>query len=163
MDSMNRRPLSAGFSLVRRLSATSALIGALALAACSTGPATDTDPSGDDTTNHGIGTSPSPPTDDPPNPTPPPPSTGSHKAVMNDPTGCPMGTTIVLGTPGNDVLAGNIDGECFVGLGGDDAIFARGTHSVVIAGEGVDYVEAHATAIVRDAETVVRLSNHAAY
>jgi hypothetical protein len=66
--------------------------------------------------------------------------------------------TIVLGTDGADVLESSEASTCFVGLGGDDVIFARGVGAVVIAGEGADYVAAPADVIVRGPADVVRLA-----
>ena len=165
MNAMNRRPLFGVIS--RRISAgkswriaLSAVL-ALALAACG-GPNAGDDESGStgsDTSVDGIGTSPSDPNPDPPPPDDPTTPQGPHKRVAgtNDPTGCPAGMTIVLGTAGADVLESNEASTCFVGLGGNDVIFARGAGAVVIAGEGA-YVAAQPDAIVRGAADVVRLA-----
>ena len=102
MDSMNRRPLFAGFSWVGRMSAGLALVAAMALGACNMEPASE---EGDDsTTSEGIGTSPSGPGGPPP--PPPDPDSPSHAkmaagavrlAHAQDPSGCAAGTFVVVG------------------------------------------------------------------
>jgi hypothetical protein len=156
MNAMNCRPLLGGKSWLGSLSAALALALALTVTACGSPNAGD-DESGSDTTADGIGTSPSDPNPTPPPPTPPPGS-GKRLAVTNDPTGCPAGMTIILGTAGADVLESSEASTCFVGLGGDDVIFARGPHAVVIAGEGADYVAAQPDAQVRGTADIVRLA-----
>ena len=161
MNAMNRRPLfgrtSSGNSWRGSLSAALAVALGLAVAACGSPNAGD-DETGSDTTVDGIGTSPSDPNPDPPPPDPTPtPGLGKRVASANDPTGCPAGMTIILGTAGADVLESSDASTCFVGLGGDDVIFARGAGAVVIAGERA-YVAAQPDAIVRGTTDVVRLA-----
>ena len=138
----DEKTLMAGSSKVRRFGAAVVLFAALLIGACDPGPAKD----GED---DGIGTSPSVL-----EPLPPPPDSAPRRAGANDPTGCPQGSLIVLGSAGNDVLEGSAADECFVALAGDDVIFASG-NDFVLAGAGDDFVSAEAATRVIDAEDVV--------
>jgi hypothetical protein len=157
MDAMNRRQ---SLTWTRTLGAALGLALSLGLVACGAPNAADDDEStGTDDTADGIGTSPSDPT--PPAPQPPPASPAKRRAVANDPTGCPAGTNVVLGTSGNDVLESTAPDTCFVGLGGADVVFARAARDIVIVGEGSAYVASFPDVIVRGNADIVRLADDA--
>jgi hypothetical protein len=60
----------------------------------------------------------------------------------DDPTCCPNGTHIILGTSGADNLVGTAGSDCILGRNGDDVIDARGGDDFVSGGNGNDTVMA---------------------
>jgi hypothetical protein len=157
MDAMNRRQ---SLTWTRTLGAALGLALSLGVAACGAPNAADDDEStGTDDTADGIGTSPSEPT--PPAPQPPPAAPAKRRATPNDPTGCPAGTNVVLGTSGDDVLESLAPDTCFVGLGGADTIYARAARDIVIVGDGAALVAGFPDVVVRGNAELVRLVDDA--
>lgn len=69
----------------------------------------------------------------------------------NDPSCCPAGTNVLVGTSNNDVITGTSGSDCIIalgaqdvinGLGGDDFISAGDGDDVINAGSGNDFVDA---------------------
>lgn len=60
----------------------------------------------------------------------------------DDPSCCPAGTNVVLGTPGDDDLDGTPGPDCIIGLGGDDDIDAGDGDDFISGGAGEDSIEA---------------------
>jgi hypothetical protein len=60
----------------------------------------------------------------------------------DDPSCCPEGTTIKVGTAGNDVITGTNGPDCLLGLGGIDRISAKGGNDFVSGGDGNDIIDA---------------------
>jgi Ca2+-binding RTX toxin-like protein len=56
----------------------------------------------------------------------------------DDPSCCPIGTNIVIGTPSNDTLNGGSGADCLIGLGGQDIIKGFGGADAMSGGEGDD-------------------------
>jgi len=60
--------------------------------------------------------------------------------LANDPTGCPEGTNIIVGTPNNDTLTGTAGADCILGLGGQDTINGLGGDDFIAGGDGNDVI-----------------------
>jgi|SoiMethySBSTD1v2_1073268.scaffolds.fasta_scaffold07026_12 alpha/beta superfamily hydrolase len=59
---------------------------------------------------------------------------------------CPLGSIVIVGTPGPDVLIGTRFADCILGLGGDDRIVGKGGPDVLLGGDGNDVIEGGAWA-----------------
>ena len=69
-------------------------------------------------------------------------ATQTVTAVLgDDPSCCPAGTTIRLGTPNNDVITGTSGRDCILGRGGQDQLRGAGGSDLISGGEGDDVVE----------------------
>jgi len=58
----------------------------------------------------------------------------------DDPSCCPSGTNIIIGTQGHDVLHGTAGSDCILGLGGDDVIDSGAGDDFVSGGAGRDTI-----------------------
>jgi len=58
----------------------------------------------------------------------------------DDPSCCPSGTHIVLGTSNNDVLTGTSGSDCILGRGGQDRIAGGGGNDYISGGDGDDTI-----------------------
>lgn len=58
----------------------------------------------------------------------------------DDPSCCPAGSNIILGTPNNDTLNGTDGNDCIIGLGGQDILRGFGGADAISGGEGDDQV-----------------------
>jgi hypothetical protein len=56
----------------------------------------------------------------------------------DDPSCCPPGTNIIVGTAGRDLLKGTKGSDCILGRGGDDLIFGLGGNDFLSGGAGND-------------------------
>ena len=60
--------------------------------------------------------------------------------LQNDPTCCPVGSHVIMGTSNNDVINGTAGDDCIIGLGGQDTINGLGGNDVISGGEGDDVI-----------------------
>lgn len=60
--------------------------------------------------------------------------------LANDPTGCPEGTNVIVGTPNNDTINGTAGADCILGLGGQDTINGLGGDDFIAGGDGNDII-----------------------
>jgi len=60
--------------------------------------------------------------------------------LRDDPTGCPPGTNVIVGTPNNDTLTGTAGADCILGLGGQDTINGLGGDDFIAGGDGGDVI-----------------------
>ena len=67
-----------------------------------------------------------------------------HQAVTavlgDDPSCCPAGTHVIVGTSNNDVLTGTSGPDCILGLGGQDTIYGGDGADVISGGDGDDII-----------------------
>jgi Ca2+-binding RTX toxin-like protein len=63
-------------------------------------------------------------------------------ALGDDPSCCPVGSTVILGTSQNDVLHGTNGPDCIIGFGAQDVIYGYDGDDVISAGHGNDVVHA---------------------
>ena len=56
----------------------------------------------------------------------------------DDPSCCPTGSKIIMGTPNNDTLTGTSGNDCIIGLGGQDVIKGLGGDDAISGGDGDD-------------------------
>jgi hypothetical protein len=56
----------------------------------------------------------------------------------DDPSCCPAGTNVIVGTSNNDVLVGTPGRDCIIGLGGQDTISGGGGDDFISGGDGDD-------------------------
>jgi len=56
----------------------------------------------------------------------------------DDPSCCPAGTNIIVGTSNNDPLNGTIGADCILGRGGQDTINGNGGNDFISGGDGDD-------------------------
>jgi Ca2+-binding RTX toxin-like protein len=59
----------------------------------------------------------------------------------DDPSCCPPGSHIIMGTPNNDTLVGTDGPDCILGLGGQDHISGGGGDDVISGGDGDDVID----------------------
>jgi hypothetical protein len=59
----------------------------------------------------------------------------------DDPSCCPAGTNIIVGTPNNDTLNGTAGSDCILGLGAQDHIFGNGGNDYISGGDGDDIID----------------------
>jgi hypothetical protein len=59
----------------------------------------------------------------------------------DDPSCCPAGTKIIMGTSNNDVLVGTSGNDCILGLGGQDQISGGGGNDFISGGDGDDILK----------------------
>jgi Ca2+-binding RTX toxin-like protein len=59
----------------------------------------------------------------------------------DDPTCCPVGSHIIVGTTNNDVLTGTAGTDCILGLGGQDTIKGLGGDDFISGGDGDDIID----------------------
>jgi Ca2+-binding RTX toxin-like protein len=62
----------------------------------------------------------------------------------DDASCCPLGTKVIVGTNGPDVLRGTKGSDCILGRGGNDVIDALDGNDFISGGEGVDTIAAGA-------------------
>jgi hypothetical protein len=62
-------------------------------------------------------------------------------ALGDDPSCCPAGTNIIMGTSNNDVLNGTPGRDCIIGLGAQDVISGGGGDDYISGGEGDDILK----------------------
>jgi Ca2+-binding RTX toxin-like protein len=60
--------------------------------------------------------------------------------LANDPSGCPEGTNVIVGTANNDTLNGTAGPDCILGLGGQDTINGLGGDDFIAGGDGNDVI-----------------------
>jgi Ca2+-binding RTX toxin-like protein len=60
--------------------------------------------------------------------------------LRDDATGCPEGTNVIVGTPGNDTINGTAGPDCILGLGGQDTINGLGGDDFISGGDGNDII-----------------------
>lgn len=60
--------------------------------------------------------------------------------LQDDPTCCPVGSNVIVGTSNNDVLNGTAGVDCILGLGAQDTINGYGGNDVISAGDGDDVI-----------------------
>jgi Ca2+-binding RTX toxin-like protein len=58
----------------------------------------------------------------------------------DNPSCCPTGTNVIIGTSGHDVLNGTAERDCILGLDGDDIIFGNDGDDFLSGGAGDDHV-----------------------
>jgi Ca2+-binding RTX toxin-like protein len=58
----------------------------------------------------------------------------------NDPSCCPAGTHVIVGTSNNDVLVGTSGADCILGLGGQDTISGGNGDDYISGGDGDDVI-----------------------
>jgi Ca2+-binding RTX toxin-like protein len=58
----------------------------------------------------------------------------------NDPSCCPVGSHIIMGTSNNDTLTGTAGNDCILGLGGQDTINGLGGDDIISGGDGDDII-----------------------
>jgi len=58
----------------------------------------------------------------------------------NDPSCCPAGTHVIMGTSNNDVIVGTSGPDCILGLGGQDTISGGDGDDVISGGDGDDVI-----------------------
>jgi len=58
-----------------------------------------------------------------------------------DPTCCPAGSHIIMGTSNDDTLVGTDGPDCIIGLGGQDHISGLGGDDVIFGGDGDDVID----------------------
>ena len=58
----------------------------------------------------------------------------------DDPSCCPPGTHVILGTSNNDTLTGTIGSDCILGRGGQDTINGNGGNDFISGGAGDDII-----------------------
>jgi hypothetical protein len=61
-------------------------------------------------------------------------------SLKDDPSCCPAGSHVMLGTPNNDTLNGTSGADCILGRGGQDTINGNGGNDFISGGEGDDTV-----------------------
>lgn len=59
----------------------------------------------------------------------------------DNPACCPLGTTVLVGTPNNDTLIGTAGSDCILGLGAQDVIKGMGGDDYLSGGHGNDNLE----------------------
>jgi Mg-chelatase subunit ChlD len=59
----------------------------------------------------------------------------------NDPSCCPAGTNVLIGTSNNDTLIGTAGSDCILGLGGQDVLKGMGGSDFLSGGDGDDVIE----------------------
>lgn len=59
----------------------------------------------------------------------------------DDPSCCPAGTNIILGTSNNDVLTGTAGSDCILGRGAQDTINGLGGNDFISGGDGDDVID----------------------
>jgi Ca2+-binding RTX toxin-like protein len=72
-------------------------------------------------------------------------ATGTQRVTVelgDDPSCCPFGTKVILGTNANDVLLGTNGRDCIIGRGGNDVIAALGGDDLISGGDGNDVIAA---------------------
>ena len=57
-------------------------------------------------------------------------------ALGDDPSCCPFGMNVILGTSNNDTLHGTANADCILGLGAQDTIFGNGGDDFINGGDG---------------------------
>ena len=62
-------------------------------------------------------------------------------SLANDPSCCPTGTHIIIGTSNNDTLNGTAGSDCILGLGGQDHINGNGGDDFISGGDGDDVID----------------------
>ena len=58
----------------------------------------------------------------------------------DDPSCCPTGSNIIMGTSNNDILIGTPGNDCILGLGGQDTIRGMGGNDALSGGDGDDEI-----------------------
>lgn len=58
----------------------------------------------------------------------------------NDPSCCPAGTHVIVGTSNNDTLVGTSGADCILGLGGQDTISGGDGDDFISGGDGDDLI-----------------------
>jgi len=61
--------------------------------------------------------------------------------LQDDPSCCPAGTNIIMGTSNNDVLVGTAGSDCILGLGAQDRISGMGGNDFISGGDGDDIID----------------------
>ncbi|HET6150311.1 MAG TPA: thrombospondin type 3 repeat-containing protein [Polyangia bacterium] len=59
----------------------------------------------------------------------------------DDPSCCPVGTHVIVGTSNNDILVGTSGADCIIGLGGQDQISGLGGNDFINGGDGDDVID----------------------
>jgi hypothetical protein len=75
-------------------------------------------------------------------------TTATQKVTItldDDPSCCPAGTKVILGTSGADNIVGTISNECILGLGGNDVIEGGGGLDFIAGGSGDDNLKGGAS------------------
>jgi Ca2+-binding RTX toxin-like protein len=58
----------------------------------------------------------------------------------NNPSCCPAGSHVIVGTSNNDTLTGTAGVDCIIGLGGQDTISGLGGNDIISGGDGDDVI-----------------------
>jgi Ca2+-binding RTX toxin-like protein len=59
----------------------------------------------------------------------------------DDPSCCPAGTHVIMGTSNNDNITGTAGADCILGLGGQDTISGGGGDDYISGGDGNDVID----------------------
>jgi Ca2+-binding RTX toxin-like protein len=68
-------------------------------------------------------------------------ATATQKVMVilgEDPSCCPAGTNIIVGTAGNDDLIGTFGNDCILGLAGNDTLNGKKGNDYLSGGSGLD-------------------------
>ena len=70
--------------------------------------------------------------------------TAAQRVVVepgDNPSCCPPGSHVIVGTSNNDTLTGTAGNDCIIGLGGQDVINGLGGNDIISGGEGDDVID----------------------